>query len=119
MKCPHCDETITVSLTTGSEKPKKVPERGTRIPPDWQLTEADREFAASKGVQDCAGLAGAFKDYWVGRAGKGAYKVNWSSVWRNWVRNRDNFKPGKGGAAGTTESERRAIITSRIQLAGE
>lgn len=30
--------------------------------------------------------ADVFRDYWRGRAGHAAVKVDWSSTWRNWCR---------------------------------
>jgi uncharacterized protein YdaU (DUF1376 family) len=71
--------------------PKKAvsPKRGTRIEPDWQPSEIDRAYAASKGASPAriAREAEAFRNYWLGVAGEKGVKLDWPATWRNWILN--------------------------------
>jgi DNA-binding transcriptional ArsR family regulator len=65
-----------------------VPKRskgGTLIPPDWQPTETDRDYAVSKGVDpDLA--AEHHLGYWSNRADAKARKLDWSKAFQTTVR---------------------------------
>ena len=63
----------------------KKQQRGTRIPDDWQPSDADRQFAAGEGV-DPDHLRDEFVDFWVGVPGQRGTKLSWSATWRNRVR---------------------------------
>lgn len=69
------------------KEPPVIPRapRGTRLPADWQPSSADRDFARSNGINPDK-VAPSFRDYWHGRADKGAVKLDWSATWRNWCR---------------------------------
>lgn len=71
--------------------------RGTRLPPDAQLTIGDLDFALALGMtEDQARKAWAeFVDYWIGVPGQRGTKLNWSATWRNRVR----AVAGKSGAS--------------------
>lgn len=57
----------------------------TRLPDDWNPSNADIEFANQTGV-DWIKNAEIFRDYWVAQPGVKGRKANWSATWRNWVR---------------------------------
>src|SRR5262249_52443250 len=53
-------------------------ERGTRLSPEWQPSEKDRDYARNKGVTESQidWLAEGFKDYWLsGNAKGGGFKI--------------------------------------------
>ncbi len=62
--------------------------RGTRLSPDWSPTGRDRAAAEKEGLsaREIDKEALRFRDYWIGRAGSGGVKLDWSATWRNWVR---------------------------------
>lgn len=68
----------------GSVAPRKI---GSRLPADWVLPDDWRAYATAKGFQ--AGpiglMAEKFKNYWIGKPGKEAVKLDWAATWRNWV----------------------------------
>lgn len=67
---------------------------GAPLPPDWQPTEADIEFArANRPDLDPAVEAAKFRNHWHSTAG---VRVDWSAAWRNWIL---GAYPPKGAAA--------------------
>jgi hypothetical protein len=63
--------------------------RGSRLPVDWQPSQAEIDFALDTGwTREHVEIeVNKFRDYWIAKAGKDACKVNWTATWRNWVRN--------------------------------
>lgn len=64
--------------------------RASRLPQDWALPDEwaqwamqDRNWSAGQVLR----VAEGFRDFWIGKAGKDARKVDWEATWRNWVRN--------------------------------
>jgi hypothetical protein len=78
-------------------KPSK---RGARIDVNWQLSDADRTFAIQHGVPaaDLPRYRDEFVDYWIAVSGVHGCKLDWSSTWRNNVRNRLVPKLSKSSA---------------------
>lgn len=62
--------------------------RGTRLAPDWVPTDVDKSAAKQEGLSEfeISKEALRFRDYWIGRAGSGGVKLDWSATWRNWIR---------------------------------
>jgi len=62
--------------------------RGTRLSPDWQPTDADRQAALIEGMpaNEVDRTAARFRDFWTSRAGATSVKLDWAATWRNWVR---------------------------------
>ena len=83
------------SLRSGSRA------RGSRLPAEWQPSEAGREFAQSLLGSRVAEEIAKFCDYWHSSAGPNAVKLDWDAAWRNWCRKAatDN-RPRAGPAAG-------------------
>ncbi|MDZ7904937.1 MAG: DUF1376 domain-containing protein [Cypionkella sp.] len=86
----------------GSSK-KKSP-RGSRLSVDWYLPKDWGDWAVSEGlcIDDIRMQADQFQDYWTGKAGAAANKVDWFATWRMWVRKfiadskgRKNGKPSR------------------------
>ena len=70
-----------------SSPPKPKPQRGTRLPDDWQPSEADVSYARSKGFGQAAidFQAERFRNFWHSKAGKDGVKLKWDATWRNWL----------------------------------
>jgi uncharacterized protein YdaU (DUF1376 family) len=81
--------------TIVSPKKKVLPKRGGRIPDDWAPSDADRMYAASKGLPPARvdREAEAFRNYWMAVAGERGVKVDWPATWRNWILNAIERKP--------------------------
>lgn len=60
---------------------------GTRLPDDFAVTEAMREWAAEHTPHVAAERELArFCDYWRSKPGKDGRKLDWPATWRNWMR---------------------------------
>ncbi len=62
----------------------------TRLPSDWVLPEAWRQWAEINFAPDAAAVAAEadrFKDYWIAQPGAKGRKRDWAATWRNWCRN--------------------------------
>lgn len=71
----------------GARGPTRVRAKATRIPEDFAVTHemvawAQRETPLVDGRRETA----AFIDYWRGKAGRNATKLDWVATWRNWMR---------------------------------
>ncbi len=63
---------------------------GSRLPQDWTLPDDWREWAAGERPDlYLQSVSARFRDYWVGKAGKDARKLDWLATWRNWVRSQN------------------------------
>lgn len=78
-------DTETETDTEKIQRRKKVIALASRLPDDWQPSDADIDFAISHHV-DYRREADIFRDYWIAQAGSKGSKTNWQSTWRNWVR---------------------------------
>ena len=66
------------------ESPRK---RGTRIPDDFTVTPDMVTWARENTPAiDGKRATDAFVDYWRGRSGRDATKLDWQATWRNWLR---------------------------------
>jgi hypothetical protein len=67
---------------------KASPKKGSRLSPEWALPRAWGEWALGEGLSAAGARreADRFRDYWLGRTGKDAAKLDWEATWRNWVR---------------------------------
>lgn len=65
-----------------------APERGSRLPDNWQPSTSDMEFCQKRRPDLIPSeVADRFRDYWAAQPGAKGRKANWSATWRNWVRN--------------------------------
>lgn len=75
--------------------------RGSRLPADWQPSEADRQYAASKGLSeaDASNEAEKFRNHFHGATNAaGGLKVDWAATWRKWVlRSLEMRPPARAG----------------------
>ncbi len=70
---------------------KKLADKGTRLPKDWQLPKAWGEWALSERPAWTADLvrqeAEKFRDHWFANANQAnGKKADWEATWRNWIR---------------------------------
>lgn len=65
-----------------TSRPRPPPDRGHRLPEDWQPSDADRAFAVSLGL-DPEEAADEFRDYWLALPGSRARKLDWSRTYQN------------------------------------
>ncbi len=85
---PRPDPTRSSSGTT----PKKTSsssdaKRGTRISSDFRVTPEMVSWASSEcPLVDGRRETERFIDYWKGKSGKDATKVDWIATWKNWFR---------------------------------
>ena len=69
---------------------------GTRLPPKWEPSAEEREFAQRERPDlDLAGELAKFRDHWAACPGRAGVKADWSATWRNWIRRAD---PPRAGA---------------------
>lgn len=61
--------------------------RGSRLSSDWRLPEGWGAWAVEKGLSEVCTRREAekFRNYWVGKAGTAATKMDWEATWKNWV----------------------------------
>lgn len=82
-ECPLPSQSPLPSKT----KSKTESALATRLPADWEPTEADIAFCRQERPElSPPSTASQFRDYWIGVAGVKGRKVDWPATWRNWVR---------------------------------
>jgi len=71
-----------------TEAKASTKKRGTRLPENWTLPKAYGEWALENGWAESVvrEQADRFHDYWIGKAGSSAAKLDWLATWRNWMR---------------------------------
>lgn len=80
--------TQTINRTIKEDKNKV----GTRIPENFEVTDAMRDWAAKETPSVDLELQTAnFRDYWASKA-KDATKLDWVAAWRTWMRNDEDRK---------------------------
>lgn len=108
----RCDVSSFLSLEEVSKVRKKevlVSARGTRLPEDWQPSEADRKFALDY-VTDVNFLRDEFVDFWTSVPGQRGVKLDWSKTFRNRVRQIAQRKPFNGGPNASRKDEWRSTL---------
>lgn len=71
--------------------------RGTRLRPNWEPSEATRQWIQREGYPEqwVDTQFHKFHDYWQSISGKRGIKLNWDSTFRNWLRNAAEWKSTK------------------------
>jgi len=90
--------------------PSKSRTNGTRIPPDFALTDEMRQWAREHAPDiNLALVTEKFVNYWLSKAGVNATKTNWELTWRNWCLTDQERVP----ATEQVKPETRRFITTR------
>jgi DNA-binding Lrp family transcriptional regulator len=76
------------ALTLNRTITKPLREPSTRLPDDWQPSEASlTQMKEHFPTIDFKLETHAFRDYWTAIPGSRGMKVDWDATWRNWIRN--------------------------------
>lgn len=82
--------------------------RGCRLPRDFQLTDERRAFALTQLPDNrIKPEFEKFCDYWWGKSGSGATKVDWDGTWRNWCRTAAERNGNARSGSGVSNSQPR------------
>ncbi|MTI10204.1 hypothetical protein [Curvivirga aplysinae] len=118
-------ETDSLVVPENPSLPPKKTKRGTRLPEDWEPTEKEITFAHKEGLTDeqiCI-EARKFKNYWIGKSGQAATKVDWYRTWENWILNdyssTSRNRSGQGGRSGGGGSGTGGIVSGYAQASAE
>lgn len=70
-------------------EPREKKARGARLPDDWEPSDADRQYAAGRGLRlvEIEIEATKFRNYWTNRTDRQACKPRWDRAWQNWILN--------------------------------
>lgn len=73
----------------------RSPDKGTRLPDDWQADEADRAYARLHGFSDAEidRIVLDFRDFWTCKSGASALHRLWPRVFQRWVRVEADRRP--------------------------
>jgi hypothetical protein len=85
------DDPSEREIETERETEGEARKRATRLPPDWQPSEAESAYAKGKGL-DVAKTAELFRNYWHAKSSN-ATKLDWTATWRNWCINESDRTP--------------------------
>lgn len=78
--------------------------RGARIPDDFSITDEMAEWGRANAPNVAAKYeTEKFIDYWRGKAGKDATKVDWVATWKNWIRKAAERQPQRAGPHSTDD----------------
>jgi len=80
-----------VETETETETEERARKRATRLPANWQPSEAEAAYAKGKGL-DVAKTAELFRNYWHAKSSN-ATKLDWTATWRNWCINEADRTP--------------------------
>lgn len=88
------DKEISTDVLT--KKDRKPDRKGCRLPSDFK---PDQDWSKSTGLprEILVEEFQKFQDYWNGKTGKDATKLDWQATWRNWIRNSRAFQSMKPG----------------------
>lgn len=84
--------------------------RVSRLPDDWNPSEADRQYAAKHGYSaaETEHIAANFHEHWTNKSSKACLKRDWSRAWQTWVRNETEYRPpARAQSNGASHDERR------------
>ena len=92
---------------TINHKPKVESTRGSRLSPDFCLTEDWKDFCQQDRPDlNPSKVFESFKDYWIAKAGQQGVKLDWFATWRNWVRSQNQAPVNKADQVFTTVPSR-------------
>lgn len=99
----------------GKRRAQTPTARGNRVPDDFAITDAMREWAAAKAAGvDLVTQTEAFLDHFRAMPGAKALKLDWIATWRNWMRRAPQF----GGRSNVVPLRQPARSTTDERVAG-
>lgn len=93
--------------TPGGAGSERKASRGTRLPDDFELTPKRRKVAEDEHLLPDRTFT-KFCNYWRGKSGAGATKLDWDATWQNWcLKEADDLgtRNGVNGAPRLTKYE--------------
>lgn len=104
------------SANAESKRERAPAKRGTRLPPDWQPSTENIDFALKEGFteHDAETIGCKFRDYWIAKSGRQGIKLDWDATWRNWVRGE-----GGGRVNGKSSAHERRKPASDTEIAAQ
>lgn len=95
----------SVAIAPSSPAKKAIEGKvGSRLPPDWEPSDQDKEFATQSGVP-WNSEAAKFRDYWCAQAGAKGRKADWTATWRNWIRRAAETRKNWPALSGTPKDD--------------
>lgn len=81
---------------------------GSKLPEDWQPSDADMDYAINRGFEPIQGdeMAETFRVYWTLGVGRNKTHADWSKAWQTWVRKEKPKGPANGQRMGRTDLRR-------------
>ncbi|WP_444945615.1 hypothetical protein ACJJIP_16455 [Microbulbifer sp. VTAC004] len=96
--------------------PKRAnPQRGTRLPGNWVLTDKFRTEAQRLRpdlIPRIHDIAESFRDYWISQPGQRGVKLDWLATWRNWLKREKYITPQPRGSG-----QQRTRSLSAVEIA--
>lgn len=93
------------NLTILGELHSPRPKKGTRLPPDFEVTGEMVEWADGRGLRvDLATETEKFRNYWAAVAGAKGIKLDWVATWRNWMLNAEQYRSNAKTGSNATKS---------------
>ena len=102
-QCKHDASTMHTNADTEKsrveksrvEKSREKISRASRISKDFTLPHEWKDWyfeeEPTARLNDLKTTFDKFKDYWLAKAGKDGFKLDWFATWRNWVRREKEF----------------------------
>ena len=97
---PGFPETPPPSASARGPRARDAPGRGTRIPPNFAITDEMAAWAAENVPRlDVRYETAQFVDWWTARAGAAGIKLDWQRTWQVWMRKEARAQPPPGRTA--------------------
>lgn len=100
-----------------SSSPAPGKNRATRLSVDWVLPAAWGQWAIGQGHSEAKIRleADKFRDFWIGKSGKDATKLDWEATWRNWMRNSSPHQGSRAPPSQQREPDLADVMRRRAQ----
>jgi hypothetical protein len=97
-KCPQTPKNTKPPSKNPPKGGQKGSQKGTRLPDGWLPSESLRRYAEERGITGgwLVREIERFDNFWRGKSGKDATKVDWDATWRNWCLSAADRGPPKG-----------------------
>jgi hypothetical protein len=95
---------------------QKGSQKGTRLPDGWLPSESLRRYAEERGITGgwLVREIERFDNFWRGKSGKDATKVDWDATWRNWCLSAADRGPPKGVTLASPTLEHGSEVAGQV-----